>query len=454
MKASILVVDDDLALREMMSLSLTKEGYRVEAAASAAAALEALGRHAPDLVVTDIYLGDGTGIDLLAACREMAPAARVILVTAHGTVETAARAREMGVFDYLAKPFPLSQLVERVAAALERRCAAPAPVNLGPESMIIGNHPAIVEVYKAVARVASLTVPVLVSGETGTGKELVARALHRFGSNPEGPLVAINCGAIPENLLESELFGHRRGSFTGAVADRRGAIESARGGTVFLDEIGELPPSLQVKLLRFLQSGEVRPVGAERGVTVPVRVVAATHRNLAAEASAGRFRQDFYYRLAAFEIRLPPLRDRRADIPLLVEHFRRVYADRFGLPRAAPASREVLTLLAEQPWPGNVRELENTVQRALVDLGGLVDVAGIGRILAPPPEPAPAAARPAIGDDLTLEELEALHIAAVLRRVGGHRTHAARILGIERKSLYRKAERLGVSLDPGEEDEP
>jgi len=451
MTASILVVDDDTALREMMTMTLSKEGYQVTAAGSAAAAREALAAVSFDLVVTDIYLGDGTGIDLLTACRELAPEAKVILVTAHGTVETAARAEASGAFDYLAKPFSLERLLDRVGAALARRPDRPAPVSLGPESMIIGNDPAIVEVYKAVARVAPRPVPVLIRGETGTGKELVARALHRFGTNPEGPFVAINCGAIPENLLESELFGHRRGSFTGAVADHRGAIEAARNGTVLLDEVGELPPLLQVKLLRFLQSGEVRAVGAERGVEVPVRVIAATHRDLAAEAAAGRFREDFYYRLAAFEIVLPPLRSRRSDIPRLVEHFRRLYVARFGLAHVPPASAEVLRLLEAQAWPGNVRELENVVQRAIVDLGTLADAAGVARLMRPAPTQAEHA--PSIGDDLTLEELERLHIEAVLRRVGRHRTRAAAILGIERKSLYRKAERLGIPLDR-EENEP
>ncbi len=452
MTPSILVVDDDLALREMMSMTLAKEGYDVTPAGSAAAARDALASGSFDLIVTDIYLGDGTGIDLLGACRELAPEAKVILVTAHGTVETAATAQASGVFDYLAKPFSLELLLERITAALARRPDRPAPVSLGPESMIIGNDPTIVEVYKAVARVAPRPVPVLIRGETGTGKELVARALHLFGANPDGPFVAINCGAIPENLLESELFGHRRGAFTGAVADHKGAIEAARNGTVLLDEVGELPPLLQVKLLRFLQSGEVRAVGAERGVEVPARVVAATHRDLAAEAAAGTFREDFYYRLSAFEIVLPPLRTRRSDIPRLVEHFRRLYAERFRLGHVPPASAEVLRLLGSRHWPGNVRELENVVQRAIVDLGTLADPTGMARLLRPDPAEAPTAV-PAIGDDLTLGELERLHIEAVLKRVGGHRTRAATILGIERKSLYRKAERLGLPLDP-KEDEP
>jgi DNA-binding NtrC family response regulator len=252
-------------------------------------------------------------------------------------------------------------------------------------------------------------------------------------------------------LLESELFGHRRGSFTGAERDHKGAIESARNGTVLLDEVGELPSPMQVKLLRFLQEGEIRPIGSNSTVKVDARVVAATHRNLRAEAEAGTFREDFFYRLSAYEITLPPLRDRATDIPLLIEHFRTRTVGRLGIDTAAPPTKDVLQLLEDHHWPGNVRELENLVQRALIDYGSLGDADGIGVLLSSagpknPDEPG----GPGFGDDLTIEEVERFHIEAVLSRVGGNRTKAAEILGIDRKSLYRKIGRLGIEI--GSED--
>jgi len=448
MKQRILVVDDDEPMREMMSLALTKEGYRVMRAGSAAEGIAAIRESDVDLVVADVYLGDGTGLDLVDTIESRSTNTSVILVTARGSVETAAFARDHGVFDYLAKPFKIQHLVERVQAALAPSVPEPAPPENGPKSMIVGSHPTIVEVYKAVARVAPLPIPVLIRGETGTGKELVATALHRFGSNPKGAFVPINCGAIPENLLESELFGHRKGAFTGADADHPGAIETARDGTLFLDEVGELPVALQVKLLRFLQSGEIQPVGSSRRIEVPVRVVAATHRDLRAEADAGRFREDVFYRIAAYEIVLPPLRDRSSDIPLLVDHFRR----RHGGDGIAAAGDETLRLLADHPWPGNVRQLEHVVQRTIIDSGGLTDSGVVDRILeslisgGDTAEEAPRA-----GDEITLKELETRHIEGVLRRCSGNRSHAARVLGIERKTLYRKAQRLGIDLDPEEE---
>ena len=443
MKDRILVVDDDDAMREMMALALAKEGYQVERAESATDGIAALENTSFDLVIADIYLGDGTGLDVVDAVEAQHTDTRTILVTARGSVETATFARRRGVFDYLAKPFRLDHLMARVHAALATPTTEPSPIDGGPQSLIVGSDPSIVEVYKAVARVAPLDLPVLIRGETGTGKELVATALHRFGSNPEGPFVPINCGAIPENLLESELFGHRRGAFTGADSDHPGAVETARNGTLFLDEVGELPAAL----LRFLQSGEIQPVGSKHRIQVPVRVVAATHRNLRAEARAGQFREDVYYRIAAYEIILPPLRDRASDIPLLVDHFRR----RHGGDEIPAAGAEVLQLLSRHPWPGNVRQLEHVIQRSIIDSGGLDDGEVVAGILGSMEDEAAADSLPCAGGEVTLRELEHRHIEAVLRRCRGNRSQAARILGIERKSLYRKAARLGIALDSKEE---
>lgn len=448
MKQRILVVDDDDAMREMMALALAKEGYRVERANSATDGVAALAESPFDLVVADIYLGDGTGLDLVNAIEERQSDTRIILVTARGSVETAAFARSHGVFDYLAKPFELDHFMGRVDAAFVSSAIGPTSPTDELQTMIVGSDPAFVEVYKAVARVAPLALPVLIRGETGTGKELVATALHRFGANPTGPFVPINCGAIPDTLLESELFGHRRGAFTGADSDQPGAIETARHGTLFLDEVGELPAALQVKLLRFLQSGEIQPVGSKHRIQVPVRVVAATHRNLRREAREGYFREDVYYRIAGYEIALPPLRERTSDIPLLVDHFRHRHGDH----KVPPASAEVLDLLIHHPWPGNVRQLEHVVQRTIIDSGSLSDHEVVAQILRSMDDRESTADHPPqAGDEITLKELERSHLEAVLRRCAGNRSRAARILGIERKTLYRKAQRLGINLDAEEE---
>jgi DNA-binding NtrC family response regulator len=294
--------------------------------------------------------------------------------------------------------------------------------------MIVGSHPAIVEVYKAVARVARLRVPVLVFGDTGTGKELVARALHRFGAHPSGPFVPVHCGAIPDTLLESELFGHRRGAFTDASRDRRGALSLADGGTMFLDEIGEISAAFQVKLLRFLEDGMVTPLGAEKGEPVDVRVVAATHRDLREMVEAGRFRQDLYYRLAGYEIRIPPLRDRLPDLPALVAHFQRRAEAELGLSTSTAPTPAVLERLAAHAWPGNVRELAHVIRRILIESRRMDDLSAVEKALgeeggpqpgAPAPQPV-AGLAPFSAPPLPLEQAERLYILSVLASTGGN----------------------------------
>jgi DNA-binding NtrC family response regulator len=449
--ASVLVVDDDAAIRESAVLALRKVGHRVHAASDAESALQLLREHRLDVVVSDIYMPGESGLTLLKAIGERAEPPRVILMTARGTIETTALANRGGAFDYLAKPFDLSELIDRVAAAARRSEIAEAPADEGPPSRIVGWHRSMVEMYKAIARIAPLRVPVLILGESGSGKELVAQSIHDLGDHPDGPFVAINCGAIPDTLLESELFGSVRGAYTDARNDRRGALSRADGGTLFLDEIGDISAAFQVKLLRFLQDGTVTPLGSEKSHRVAVRLLAATHRDIKRLVAGGQFREDLYYRLAGYEITVPPLRERTSDIPILVEHFlRRIAAEMKR--EAGAASPAVLELLAAQPWPGNVRQLEQVIRRTIIDSGGLSDAAAVARTLrAISPRDdgeAQSAATPAAPDELVaLDEAERRHITSVLRATGGNQTQAAFILGIERKTLARKMKRLDISID-------
>jgi two-component system response regulator AtoC len=449
--ASVLVVDDDAAIRESAALALRKVGHRVHAAEDAETALRLSREHRFDVVVSDIYMPGETGLALLKAIGQRENPPRVILMTARGTIETTALANRAGAFDYLAKPFDLSELIDRVAAAARKTEAADAPEPEGPPSRIIGFHRSMVEMYKAMARVARFNVPVLILGESGSGKELVAQSIHDLGEHPDGPFVPLNCGAIPDTLLESELFGSVRGAFTDARHDRRGALSRADGGTLFLDEIGDISPAFQVKLLRFLQDGTVTPLGSEKSHRVSVRLVAATHRDVKRLVAGGQFREDLYYRLAGYEIAVPPLRERTSDIPMLVEHFvRRVSTEMKR--EAGAASPAVLELLASQPWPGNVRQLEQVIRRTIIDFGGLQDAAAVARTLRAisPHEDsvvAPSVASASEDELVALDEAERRHIASVLRATAGNQTQAAFILGIERKTLARKIKRLNISID-------
>ena len=450
--AIVLVVDDDTGIRESAAMALRKVGHRVHEASDAESALQLLRAHKFEVVVSDIYMPGRDGLSLLQAISERNDPPRVILMTARGSIETTALAHRIGAFDYLAKPFELSELIARVAAAVKRGEPESAQIEPAVPSRIIGSHPAMIAMYKAIARVASLPLPVLIFGESGSGKELVAQSIHDLGARSDGPFIAINCGAIPDTLLENELFGSTRGAFTDARADRRGALSRADGGTLFLDEIGDISPSFQVKLLRFLQDGMVTPLGAEKSHRADVRAIAATHRDIKALVAEGKFREDLYYRLAGYEIAVPPLRKRQSDIPLLVEHFKQKVAVEMRRESIPGPTQAVLDAFVAHPWPGNVRELEQVVRRVIIDSGALTDAQAVQSAL--------NAIAPSVGQALSLsegdetpdelvplDEAERRHILAVLQATAGNQTQAAFILGIERKTLARKLKRYGIKGD-------
>lgn len=450
--ARVLVVDDDPGIRESASLALEKAGYRVSRAGSAAEARAILEDEQINVIVSDIYMPGEDGIALLQSVAGRRNAPPVILMTARGTIETATIAARIGAFDYLAKPFKIRELIERVRAAVTPAAGAAISPVTAPDSMIVGVHASMVEMYKAVTRVAPLTVPVLIHGESGSGKELVAKAIHAFGPRVDGPFLPVNCGAIPDTLLESELFGAVRGAYTDARRDRRGALSRADGGTVFLDEIGDTSPSFQVKLLRFLQDCVVTPLGSEKSFTVDVRVIAATHRDIRALIRDGQFRQDLFFRLAGYEIEVPPLRERSSDIPLLVDHIRRRLQSELGRGEIAGPPESVLAVLQQHSWPGNVRELEQAIRRIVIDSGALSDPAEARRVIAALGSgPAGKATEAVTQSEPTplssLDEVERHHILNVLRATGGNQTQAAFILGIERNTLARKVKKYGIASD-------
>ncbi|HET6611800.1 MAG TPA: sigma-54 dependent transcriptional regulator [Kofleriaceae bacterium] len=436
MTASILVVDDERGIRSLCGDVLTRAGYDVETAATAGAALSAAAARTFDLILCDINLPDKSGLEVLAEVCARKPAPTVILITAYPTVDTAVRGMKLGARDYLAKPFSPDELRLICGRALDedalRRENAELRETLAFEHLL-GHSDAMAELRATITKIASADTTVLVTGESGTGKELCARALHYHGRRAGKPFVAVNCGALVGSLLESELFGHERGAFTGAERKRRGLMAAAHRGTLFLDEIGELPMSLQPKLLRALQDGEVKPVGGERSETVDIRVIAATNRDLDDAIAGGRFREDLYYRLNVITLWVPPLRDRKADIALLAETFAERVSVKIGTPRPE-LSPDAIAWLENQPWPGNVRELENAIERAVVLAAGDVleakDFAPAG----------PSRAARATDPDalLSLEQLERAHIERVLAACDGQKTRAAAILGINRTTLWKK----------------
>ncbi len=442
----ILIADDDRDTCQFIAELLAAPGRRIVFESDPAEAIRRASEERFDAVVSDINLNAAqTGLDVLRAARGRSPRCQVVLISGFGTLETAVEAVRAGAFDYISKPFNITQVKSVVDRALAQALAPERDeprVEAVSAAGLLGRTAPMLEVYKQIALAADAAAPVLIIGESGTGKELVAKAIHAHGRRSSKPFVAVNCGAITETLLESELFGHTRGSFTGAVADAKGLFEQAHGGTIFLDEIGETSPALQVKLLRTIEESEVRPVGAARPVKIDVRVVAATNVELERAVGEARFRQDLYYRLSVIVIRVPPLRDRRADIPLLIDTFLRRACARAGRERVlAPAALEAL---ANHPWPGNVRELENTIERlVLFSPGTAIDVADLPSGLGGHA----VALEDRLFDGLPpLDEVERRYLVLVLDAVKGNRTRAAEVLGIDRRTLYRMAERFGLDL--------
>ena len=439
----VLVVDDEADIRELLDLTLARMGLDADCAASLAEARERLATGRYQLCLTDMRLPDGEGLSLVREINQNGVDLPVAVITAHGSMENAVAALKAGAFDYLSKPVSLDQLRALVRAALDLP-QLPQTVAAPNEAPLVGNSAAMAEVRALIERVARSQAPVYLHGESGSGKELAARMIHQQGARREQPFIAVNCGAIPESLMESEFFGYRKGAFTGADADRDGFFQVANGGTLFLDEVADLPLSMQVKLLRAIQEKKVHKVGSSQEEAVDVRILCATHQNLRERVEEGKFRQDLFYRLNVIEVRMPALRECREDIPLLAERIIQRVARQCGqaVPALTPAA---LAALQAYPFPGNVRELENIVERALALLGGeVIDVADLN--LAPVnrgTESVPEPGSVVLQD--YLDEVERKVIVEALQKTGFNRTAAAKLLGVTFRSLRYRMQRLEIS---------
>jgi len=448
---AVLIADDEDGVRESLAEVLRDEGFAVETAGDGNEALAAIERQDFAVVITDVRMPGADGLEVLKRVRESAPQTVVLMMTAHASIETAVDALRQGAADYILKPLLFDEVLAKVRRVLEHRQLAWEAQILRreverhhPLDTLVGDGAAMREVGHLIRKVAPTTATVLITGESGTGKEVVARLIHRESAAAEQIFLPVNCAAIPETLLESQLFGHTRGAFTGAVSSQEGLFARAHGGTIFLDEIGDLPLGLQSKLLRVLESKEILPVGGTTPRTIDVRILAASNQDLGGMVATGRFREDLYYRLNVVEIRLPPLRERREDIPALVEHF--VRRHNRELKRAYRGVDNMsLKLLMSHPWKGNVRELDNVIEHAMI--------LGDGEWITPADLPRPFrqgdAPAPAVGDDLreALRAYERIHIETVLRRSGSDKRQAADRLGLSLSSLYRKMNELGIPLE-------
>lgn len=438
-QTKLLIVDDEKDLLELLVKRLTRKGYAVDSALSAEVALDLLKKTYYDLAVFDIRLPGMDGITLLKKTKSLQPEIEVLMLTGHGTIETAIEAMKFGAFDYITKPYNLAELELTLAKAKDNKSLKEKNESMKKiikqqnEFQIIGESHCLKEVLNLTRRIADSEVPVLIEGESGTGKELFAKALHYWSSRAEEPFVAINSGALPDQLLESELFGHVKGAFTGANQDKKGLVEAANGGTLFLDELGEMPLSVQVKLLRFLESGEFRRVGDVRERKVKVRVVAATNCDMEKEVSQGKFREDLYYRLNVVKLTVPPLRERKDDISLLIQYFLKEMKTKKRL------SDEAVLALDRYHFPGNVRELHHIIERGI--LLSTTDVIEVEDLLLGNTTKETAI----INEELVaLEDIEKAHIKQVLKRMEWNKTKAAEVLGISVRNLYRKIDQYGL----------
>ncbi|MDD2883216.1 MAG: sigma-54 dependent transcriptional regulator [Rhodoferax sp.] len=448
MKAKILIIDDDNSLRRVLEYNLQEEGYEVQAASSGEEGLYLFGQSQPNLVITDMKMSGMDGLMVLKSIKERSPDTLVIIITAFGTIDVAVEAMKAGAYDYITKPFNRDALKLTVKKALQFNGLTEENKRLKSElsdkadfRTIVGTSKEMEKVFDVIRKVADTEASILITGESGTGKELVARSIHANSSRRDAPFVAINCAAIPRDLLESELFGHMKGSFTGAVKDKIGKFQVAEGGTLFLDEVGELPIELQPKLLRVLQEKEVEPVGGTKVQKLDVRVVSATNLNVDKAIADGSFREDLYYRLSVIPMHLPPLRERRKDIPLLIKYF----CGKHGREKVA-FDKDALETLVMYPWPGNVRELENTIERLLIMRNS--DVIGIDEL----PEKllengAKGSAVIKLPDEgYSLEQLEREIVVEALERNAWNQTAAARFLRIPRHTLIYRIEKYGIAV--------
>lgn len=447
----LLVVDDDAEFRATVVRRFVRRGFQVQEASSAEDALNELERRRFDVALIDLVMPGMSGVELLKRIRASSPECEVLLLTGQGTIETAVEAMKSGAYDYLTKPFPLAELEVLIQKAFEKAQLGRENVQLKaalertrPASEIVGRSAAMQEVFRIIERAGPSDKAILIEGESGTGKELVARALHRCGRRVDKPFVTINCAALPESLLESELFGHERGAFTGAVGTKPGLFEVADGGTMFIDEIGEMPGSLQAKLLRVLEDGSMRRVGSIKERRIDVRLLAATNRDMQAMVQQGKFREDLFYRINVMSLKLPPLRERAGDVPLLVERF---------LGAGWTIEPEALSALESYSWPGNVRQLINALERAKIMAdGGVIRLSDlpldvVGRLVARPTSaPSAVGSVPvtATSTDTSLSNVQRAHVLEVLRKERGNKARTARALGINRRSLYRLLEKYQI----------